>query len=162
MTMEIKIQFNEAMIEKLKQIPIMLRLAPAERILKAMAKPVVARAKAIAPSSVESGTRKEWSAKTAAKFAANEGRKNIGYVYRKGQNGGYLMVGGKAPKANSFNFEASDKGRKVFYWGKDMGRVKRIDPSLRFMTRAYLDTRDAQASAGKQQLEKELKELKIG
>jgi len=57
MTLEIQINFDEAQVEKLLQIPLLMRLAPAERVLKAMAKPVIDRAKSIAPSSRRSGTR---------------------------------------------------------------------------------------------------------
>ena len=166
MTVELKIEFNDQAIQQLRRIPILLRLGPAERTLKAMAKPVVDRAKAIAPSSVKSGSRKKWGKNKTAKFdpaswAQNEARNNIGFVYRKGENGGYLVIGGKSPNANSLNFD-SGKRRKVFYWGRDAGRVKRIEPSERFMQKAMDQTKSAQESAGFKQIEKELKEMQLG
>jgi len=166
MTVELKLELNDQAIQQLRRIPILLRLGPAERTLKAMAKPIVDRAKAIAPSSVKSGSRKKWGKNKTAKFdpaswAKNEARNNIGYVYRKGENGGYLVIGGKNPNANSLNFD-SGKRRKVFYWGKDAGKVKRVEPSQRFMQKALDETKSAQESAGFKQLEKELKELKLG
>jgi len=161
MSVEMRIDFNEQQLAQLLKIPVLIRLAPAERTLKAMAKPIVDRAKAIAPSSVKSGSRKKWSKKTAAKWQMNEARNNIGYVYRKGENGGYLVIGGKSPNANSLNFD-SGKRRQIFYWGKDAGRSKRVEPSERFMQKALDETKSAQESAGFKQLEKELRELKIG
>jgi hypothetical protein len=166
MTVELKLELNEQAIQQLRRIPVLLRLGPAERTLKAMAKPIVDRAKAIAPSSVKSGSRKKWGKNKTAKFdpsswAKNEARNNIGFVYRKGENGGYLVIGGKSPNANSLNFDAG-KRRRVFYWGKDAGRTKRVEPSERFMQKALDQTKSAQESAGFRQLEKELKELKLG
>ena len=160
MTVELKIEFSQAQLAKLLRIPVLMRLGPAERVLKAMAKPVVARGKALAPRSRTSGTRDKMTAKASAKWP-EEARNNIGFVYRKGENGGYLVIGGKSPKANSLNFDAG-KGRKVFYWGKDQGRSKRVAPSERFMQKALDETRSAQEAAGFAQLEKEMKELNIG
>lgn len=162
MSIELKIEFDEQMLAKLRRIPILLQLGPAERVLKAMAKPIVEKAKAIAPNSSRSGTRNLWSKKMRAGRDAGHASQHIGFVYRKGENGGYLVIGGKHPKANSFNFDANKKGRRVFYWGKDSGKIKRVEPSQRFMQRALDETRQAQISAGFSQLEKELKELNLG
>ena len=162
MSMELTIAFDDNAVKRLQQIPAMMRLGPAERILKAMAGPIVAKAKAIAPSSVASGSRKKQSKTTAGKWSGREGRKHIGYVYRKSNRGGYLVIGGKDPYANSFNFDASTEGRRVFYWGKDSGRTKRINPSERFMQKAFDETREQQVSAANKQLEKELKEMQLG
>lgn len=166
MTFEMKIEFSDAQLQKLLRIPVMLRLGPAERTLKAMAKPVADRGKAIAPQSRKSAgtagpSRDKMSKKTKAKWP-EEGRKHIGFVYRKTDAGGYIVIGGKAPLANSFNFDASNKGRKVMYWGKASGRIKRVAPKDRFMQRALDETKAAQESAGFAQLEKELKELNLG
>lgn len=166
MSMKLYIMFDESQISKLLKIPLLIRLKPAERILKAMAKPIVVRAKAIAPdsrvaSNASGPTRDKMSAKTKAKWPESA-KTHIGYVYRKGENGGYLVIGGKSPQANSFNFDASDRGRKVFYWGKDMGRIKRVEPSQRFMQKAFDETKSAQILAGNAQLAKEMKELNLG
>jgi hypothetical protein len=167
MTVELKIEFDEQQLAKLRRIPIMLRLGPAERTLKAMAKPIVAKAKAIAPDSNKPGrdgvpTRNKWSQKIKQGRDGGHAKNHIGFIYRKGENGGYLVIGGRHPKANSFNFDASKKGRRVFYWGKDSGKIKRIEPSERFMQRALDETRQAQITAGFNQLEKELRELNLG
>ena len=161
MSMEISIAFNESAIAQLKKIPVLMRLGPAERILKAMGKPIAARAKAIAPDSRTSGTRDKMSANTKAKWPES-GKNHIRMIYRKGDGGGYLVIGANDPLGNSLNFDSSNKGRKVFYWGVDSGKIKRVEPSQRFMQKAFDETRSAQVSAGNAQLEKEMKELNLG
>ena len=161
MSMEISIAFNESAIAQLLKIPVLMRLGPAERILKAMAKPIVVRAKAIAPNSRTSGTRDKMSAEAKAKWPES-GKNHIKMIYRKGEGGGYLVIGANDPLGNSLNFDSSNKGRKVFYWGVDSGKIKRVEPSQRFMQKAFDETRSAQVSAGNAQLEKEMKELNIG
>jgi len=162
MSLAIKIEFDEAQLAKLMQIPLLMRLGPSERVLKAMAKPVIEKAKAIAPSSRASGTRKKWSNKYKKNPAyQNDSGKHITSKFLRNNKGGLLIIGGAHPQANKQNYD-SGKPRKVMYWGKDAGKVKRIDPKERFMQRAYDETRGAQISAGNTQLEKELKELKLG
>lgn len=162
MSLSIQIEFNEATLAKIMEIPLLMRLGPSERVLKAMAKPVVAKAKAIAPNSITSGTRKKWGKKYKdnAAWQISSG-KHIKTKYLKNNKGGVLIIGGDHPKANKLNFEAGEH-RKVFYWGVDSGKVKRIVPSERFMQKAYDETKAAQESAGFAQLEKEIKELKLG
>lgn len=156
MTLEIQINFDEAQIEKLLQIPLLMRLGPAERILKAMAKPVIERAKSIAPSSRRSGTRKKWSKKykNNPNYQEDSGR-HIGMKYIKTERGGLMIVGGKYPRANKQNYEAGDK-RKIVYWGKKTSEIKRINPSERFMQKAFDETRTQQVTAGNEQLGKEM------
>ena len=159
--MDLTITFDESQLAKLMKIPLLMRLGPAERILKAMAKPIVVRAKAIAPDSRTSGTREKMSANTKAKWPESA-KNHIRMIYRKGDGGGYLVIGANDPLGNSLNFDSSNKGRKVFYWGVDSGKIKRVEPSQRFMQKAFDETKSAQISAGNAQLEKEMKELKIG
>lgn len=162
MSMSIEIEFNEAIIAQLQKLPLLMRLGPAERVLKAMAKPIVAKGKAIAPSSRESGTRNKWGKKYKNNPAyQNDSGKALGTKYIKTERGGVLIVGGKHPEANKQNYEAGTK-RKVFYWGRDSGKVKRIDPKQRFMQRAYDETIAEQLTAGEAQLRKEIEGLKIG
>jgi hypothetical protein len=130
-------------------------------VLKAMAKPVLAKGKAIAPNSRSSGTRDKMSEAAKNKWP-EEGRNQLGFVFRKTESGGYLVMGAKDPKGNSLNFDASDKGRNVKYWGKDSGKVKRVEPKERFMQRAADETRSEQVTAGNAQLETELRSLNLG
>ena len=162
MTLEIQINFDEAQIQKLLKIPLLMRIGPAERVLKAMAKPVIERAKSIAPSSRRSGTRKKWSKKYKDNAAYQEDSgKYIAMKFIKTERGGLMIVGGKYPRANKQNYEAGDK-RKIVYWGKKTSKIKRINPSERFMQKAFDETRTQQITAGNEQLVKEIKELGNG
>jgi hypothetical protein len=173
MSMKIEIHFDEAQLAKLMQIPLLMRLGPSERVLKAMTKPVIEKAKAIAPSSRRSissdgrSNRDKMGENVTSKFVGKKANstvdsgKHITSKFLKNNKGGLLIIGGAHPKANKQNYD-SGKPRKVFYWGRDSGKVKRIDPKERFMQKAYDETRGAQISAGNTQLEKELKELKLG
>lgn len=176
MTLSLEIKFDQAQLDKLMQIPLLMRLGPSERVLKAMAKPVVDKAKAIAPSSRNTAklvlrdtrtNREKMGKRSTAKFigaAANsvdDSGKHIGSVFRRGNGGGILIIGGRHPKANKQNYDAG-KQRKVMYWGRNPGITKRIDPKDRFMQKAFDETRSAQISAGNEQLAKELKELNLG
>jgi hypothetical protein len=166
MSLSLTLDLDEAMIAKLMQVPLHLRLAPSERVLKAMAKPIIEKAKYIAPSSRKSGTRNKWSEKYKSNAAyQNDSGQSLGMVYRKTESGGYLMVGGKHPQANKQNYD-SGKDRTIKLWGRNPVKYpitnKRVDPKDRFMQRAFDETRDAQLSAGFKQLETEIKELKIG
>jgi hypothetical protein len=171
MSLTLESSFDEAMLAKIMQIPLLMRLGPSERVLKAMSKPVVEKAKAIAPNSKvakgkEGPTRDKWGKNKTEHFdpatwAAVSSGRHIKTRYLKNNRGGVLIIGGEHPKANKLNFEAGTQ-RKVFYWGVDSGKVKRINPSERFMQRAYDETKAAQQSAGYAQLEKEIKELKLG
>jgi hypothetical protein len=162
MTLDIQITFDEAQIQKLLKFPLLMKLGPAERVLKAMAKPVIDRAKAIAPSSRRSGTRKKWSRKYKdnAAYQEDSGR-HIGKRFIKTERGGLIIVGGIYPRANKQNYEAGDK-RKIVYWGKKTSKIKRINPKERFMQKAFDETRTQQVTAGNEQLEKEIRELGNG
>lgn len=176
MTLSIEIKFDQAQIDKLMQIPLLMRVGPAERVLKAMAKPVLDKAKALAPSARKAAAyvlkdtrtnREKEGARTTAKFvgrsanSVDDSGKHLGSVFRRNNRGGILIIGGKHPKANKQNYDAG-KQRKVMYWGRNPGITKRIDPKDRFMQKAFDETRSAQISAGNDQLAKELKELNLG
>jgi hypothetical protein len=167
MTIELRIEFDAHQIAKLMRIPILLRLTAAERTLKAMAKPVLARAKALAPDSSKPGpngvpSKTKQSANTRKKWP-EQGKNNLGFVFRKSESGGYLVIGAKSPKGNTLNFDSSERGRKVRYWlNPPTGRIKRVPPSERFMQRAFDETRQEQMTAGFNQLEKEIRELNLG
>ena len=168
MTVELKLELSEQAIQQLRRIPIMLRLGPAERVLKAMAKPIVARGKSLAPDSRKANrtsgfpTHSKQSAQ-AKKDWPEQGKNNLGVIFRKGESGGYLVIGARDPKGNTLNFDSSKAPRRHVLWGKvTLIRKRYTPPSERFMQKALDETKSAQESAGFKQLEKELKELKLG
>ncbi|NBW22290.1 MAG: hypothetical protein EBR82_81495, partial [Caulobacteraceae bacterium] len=113
MSIKIDFTFDEYQIAKLTQIPELLRLGPAERCLKAMAKPIAERAKSLAPSSRVTGTRKKWSAKfnKDAKWQIDSG-KQMGIKTIRHNKGARVYIGAKWPKGNKQQFDASPKGRR--------------------------------------------------
>jgi hypothetical protein len=169
MTVDLKIEFDEQQIAKLLKIPVLLRLAPAERVLKAMSKPILVHAKANAPDSRKpnkSGrpSRDKMSEESKKKWPESA-RNHLGVVYRKSEGGGYLVIGGKSPQANSLNFESGKKAGTRVLWDANKIRTmpRRYVPAKeRFMQRALDETRQSQITAGNNQLEKELRELNIG
>jgi hypothetical protein len=168
MSVELKIEFNEAQLQQLLKIPVLLRLGPAERTLKAMAKPILVHGKAHAPDSHKpnknNGTPShDKQSKKAKKDWPEQGKNNLGVVFRKTDSGGYLVIGAKKPKGNTLNFDSAKGPRRHVLWGKTtLIRQRYTPPSERFMQKALDETKSAQESAGFAQLEKELRELKIG
>lgn len=168
MTVELKIEFDEQQIAKLLNIPLLLRLGPAERVLKAMAKPILSDAKQRAPDSSKPGRTtgtpsKDKQSKQAKKDWPDKGKNNLGFIFRKTDSGGYLVIGAKNPKGNTLNFDSAKNGRRHVLWGKSsLLALRRIEPSERFMQKALDETRQAQITAGNNQLEKELRGLNLG
>lgn len=168
MSVELRIDFNEQQLAQLLKIPVLLRLGPAERTLRAMATPVVRQGKANAPDSRKAGKKTgtpshDKQSAQAKKDWPDQGKNNIGSVFRKTDSGGYLVIGAKSPKGNTLNFDSSKAPRRHVLWGKaTLIRQRYTPPSQRFMQKALDETKSAQESAGFKQLEKELRELKIG
>lgn len=162
MSIKIDFTFDEYQIAKLTQIPELLRLGPAERCLKAMAKPIAERAKALAPSSQRSGSRKKWSAKfkNDAKWQVDSG-KQMGIKTIRHNKGARVYIGAKWPKGNKQQFDASPKGRRHILWGRDTGRLRPRD-NPHFLQKAYDETKSQQLKAFNDQLAIEIKELRLG
>ena len=162
MSLTITIDFNEDMITQLEKIPLQLRLGPGERCLRAMSKPVLELAKQLAPSSRESGSRKKWSAKfkNDPKWSVDS-RNHLGVKTIKNNRATRIYIGAKYPQGNKQQFDASPKGRRVFYWGRDAGKVRQR-PNPHWLQKAYDETKSQQLAAFNEQLAKELKELRLG
>jgi len=161
MSLKIEIKFSEAELKKLAKIPEFVRYQAADKALKAMAKPVMDKAKSIAPSSKATGTRKKWSAKYKAdsKWQIDSG-KEISSKVAKVSHGSILYVGARFPTGNKQQFNASPDGRKEVFWGRPQGTIYK--PPERFMQKAFDETRSAQQSAFVASLEASVKELNLG
>lgn len=173
---ELKIDIDDAAWARLMNIPELLRLGPLDRVLGAMATPILAKAKAIAPDATRPGkgndprsNRQKYGKNVTKEFAGaaamsvDTSKENLGKKTVRYDNGAVVIVGGKAPNANKLNFDASKTdGRDVVYWGKPQGRVKYVPPSERFMQRAMDETLGEQKAYGINQLQTELKRLNLG
>ncbi len=162
MSLKVKVEMDFRALEMLERIPQMLQFAVADKVMPAMAKPVVARAKELAPSSRESGTRKKWSAKykTNNKWQVDSGRHMSSKTVRY-DRGAIVYVGATYPTGNKQQFNSnSERGRREVLWGKSTGRVYK--PKERFIQKAYDETRDAQFRAFEAELINQIKEMRIG
>jgi hypothetical protein len=161
MSLKIEMKFDEAELKKLARIPEFVRFQAADKALRAMARPVIEKARSIAPSSQATGSRKKWSAKykTNDKYQIDSG-KEIGANVKKASYGSILYVGAKWPTGNKQQFNASPNGRKEVFWGRPQGTIYK--PPERFMQKAFDETRSQQISAFASSLESSMKELNLG
>jgi hypothetical protein len=161
MSLKIEIKFDENELKKLAKIPEFVRYKAADKALKAMAKPVIEKAKSIAPDSRATGTRKKWSRKYKddSKWQIDSG-KNISSKVIKNDSGAVTYIGATFPKGNKQQFNASPDGRKEVFWGRPQGTVYK--PPERFIQKAFDETRSAQQSAFVASLEASMKELNLG
>lgn len=160
--MNIEVTFNESQLELLESIPMLVQFAVADKCMKAMVAPIAERAKSILPSSQSTGTRKKWSKKYKQNPAwqINSGR-HVGAKVVKYQRGATAYVGPTYPRGNKQQFNANkERGRRVFYWGKDAGIV--YIPDERPMQRAYDETKDSQMTAFMSTLTQEIAEISRG
>jgi hypothetical protein len=164
--MSIEIQINMDLVRALEAIDIRLRSGPLDRCLKAYGQPIADYAKTIAPRSRSTGTRKKWSAKYKKNAAyQNDSGDNFGVKVLKSAVG--VVIGAKYPRGNKQQFvHPSKRGgtyRKHILWGK-----KEADKPLRFprdeqpIVKAVRTMQSAAEAAFRTQLEKEMKELKLG
>lgn len=159
---EIEAVFDENQVERLMQIPELLRLKPAERIMKAMAQPVLARAKQYCPDGSES--EKKQSKATRAKHKGRS-KHHLGIKAVSHNKGARVYVGGKWPKANDLHFFGHKKGGRVRkLWGKDPNKLSsfRKIEKPHWLRKAYDETKAAQETAFVEQLKTELRELNLG
>lgn len=164
MTLEIKFEFDEPSLAKLDKAMKGLNFAIADKSLRAAGKPIVERAKMLAPSSRRSKSREKWSEKYRSKANyQNDSGKEIGLKYLKNPRGGVLYVGAKYPKGNKLQFSnpIKKRSRRVFYWGKDAGFSLPLDPD-RFLVRAVRETKAAQLSEFNRAIDSALKEVGLG
>jgi hypothetical protein len=169
MSLKIDIKFNEDELKKLAKIPEFVRYQAADRALAAMASPIIAKAIMIAPNSQvvapmsnsKIPSRDKWSKKykSNSKWQIESG-KEIGRKVAKVSYGSKLFVGANYPKGNKLQFNSSLKGRKEVFWGQPQGTIYK--PPVRFMQRAFDETRSAQNSAFIRSLERSIRSMNLG
>ena len=166
--MEIKITLDQKALDLIDQIPIMIRYKCVDQALKAMAKPIVERAKAIAPSSRKSGSRKKWGKNKTKHFdpaawAQDDSGKHISSKVKRTQRGGILFVGATHPRGNKQQFLTPKAEQKIqYFWGKPgqiitrrgatfvnrtSPKVVQLPRAKRFIQRAFDETIGSQRAA---------------
>jgi hypothetical protein len=159
-----KVDINEELIKQLERIPVTLRSGPLPRCLSEFGKPLAKGSVPLARSSRRSGTRLKWSKKYRDNPAYQvDSGKHFGVKVPK--HGLAVIVGAKYDKGNKQQFNMPYKKGDSYehvLWGKRVGRTIRFPMQDRAPVRSF-HTRKSEASAQfLRQLDKELKELKLG
>jgi hypothetical protein len=180
----VEIKINEKLLRQLDQIPVLLRQGPLDRCLKAFGQPIKERAKTLAPSSRESGSRLKWSRRFKDNQAfQNDSGKEMGVKVLKSGIG--VIVGATHPKGNKQQFGSPRKKGDSYqrnFWGKAGQQVQKTSKRGRVfvvvrktkaktatfpvkdrpVARAYDQQKASAESAFLAQLNKEIKGLNLG
>jgi hypothetical protein len=131
-------------------VPILDRHKVADKVLKAGAKPVVKRARQLAPRSTQADRDKRSDKQRGAADWDYPLWKTIAHVVRKYRTGGFAAIGPRWPKGNKAYFNTSPKGRRQVLWGKPTGRTL---PQIRnWIVQAFDETKGQQLGAMKAKL----------
>ena len=162
--MSIEIQINMDLVRALEAIDIRLRSGPLDRCLKAYGQPIADYAKTIAPSSQQTGSRKKWSDKYKLNAEyQNESRKHYGVKVLKAAVG--VIVGAAWTKGNKQQFvhpfKKSDSYKRHVLWNKKVVTL-RYPRDEQPIVKAVRNMQSTAEAAFRTQLEKEMKELRLG
>jgi hypothetical protein len=169
---DIQFKLDSTQLEKLSKISIFVRQAVIDKAMPAMARPIMEKAKDIAPRSdtAQSGnatqgpTRDKWGKNKTKHFdpttwAKDNSSEHMGYRTYKNPDGAGIKVGAKSPKGNKQRFnQGKNHERRVVYWGKPQGFTYR--PKERFMQRAYDETIPQQLTAFENALRRAMETLR--
>ena len=175
--MDIEVTINPQALGMLDQLNGLVYNAIVESCMPAMAKPIIVKATAIAPSSRKGTTINGKSGPTRAKWGKNAtrnpktGKVNFDpVVWAKDDSGQHvtyrvrkysspiLIVGTKYPQGNKQQFLVPKSGSKIhYYWGKKP-RTQILPVNRRFMFRAYDETVPQQHVEFKKTFEKRMKQ----
>ena len=138
-------------------VPMLQKYNVGDKVIRAGAKPVVARARALAPKSSATGSTKKRSKKQQADADWNFPLwKSINYVVRKYQKHTEGVIGPEYPKGNDAYFNTSPKGRVRKLWGKVPGpdsKLSAIAPQVRnWIAQAFDETKSQQVEVMKSKL----------
>lgn len=137
-----------------------------DKTLRAGSRPVVARARQLAPRSSATGTTDKWSRKMlvdGGTGGAPRSRgetplwKTIALVIRKYTRAGVSVVGPKWPEGNKAYFNTGPSGRRQFFWGDDTGLV--VAQIRNWIVQAFDETRALQLAAMKKKLQQLMREI---
>lgn len=147
-------------------VPLLDRHQVFDKVLRAGARPVVTRAKQLAPRSSKTGSKDKWSKKMLVDGGAGgtpRGKaetplwKTIALVVRKYMKGGVSVVGPKWPEGNKAYFNTGPSGRRQFLWGRNTGVV--VAQIRNWIVQAFEETKPLQLSAMKKKLRQLMQEI---
>lgn len=150
---------SDAELEKMfNAVPQLERMGVADKAVRAGGRPIVKRARQLAPRSSRTGTSKKRSKnqRTAADWDYPLW-KTIKQVVRKYNTNAASVIGPEWPKGNKAYFNTSPKGRRKFLWGRDTGEVV---PQIRnWIVQAFDETRTEQLNAMKVSMKKSMDKI---
>ena len=150
---------NDAELKRMfDAVPQLEKRRASDRVLRPMAKPIVTRSRQLAPRGNPTDRAKRSQRQAQAADWNYPLHKSITYVVRKyGNAAGLAVIGPSWPKGNKAYFDTSPKGRRVFYWGKDAGKIR---PQIRnWIVQAFDETRAEQVAIAKRELKKVMDEI---
>jgi hypothetical protein len=132
-------------------VPILTRHKVSDQTVRAGCKPIVTKARQLAPRGDKTGTSEKRSKAQQAKANWNVPLwKTIALVVRKYSANAAGIVGPKWPDGNKAYFNTSPSGRKQVLWGKVTGVTV---PQVRnWIVKAFDETKPQQLSAMKKKL----------
>ena len=147
-------------------VPILQRHKVADQTVRAGARPIVTKARQLAPRGDRTGTSKKRSKTQKKKFGIYDENKDqnrhiplwktISMVVRKYAVNASAIVGPKWPEGNKAYFNTGPGGRRQVLWGKVTGVTV---PQIRnWIVQAFDETKPQQLSA----MKKKLKQLMDG
>lgn len=182
--MSTEIEINREMLKAVEQIPLLLRDGPLGRCLGAFAKPIAASAGSLATSSRSTGSREKWSKKFKNKAEFQNDSKQhfshkvlrngiavyIGATYKQGLKQQFVMPVRKGDsytryhwgKPGSVIVSTSKKGTVFTRFANSKETTATFPKADRATVRAFDQNRFTAESAFLAQLNKEIKELRIG
>ena len=122
-----KFRGGDLMGEELSRIfdahPFLDRYKVLDKALRVVARIIVKKAKENTPRGKEEDRRKRSKKQRAEANWEKQLWKTITFKLVKYENGSLVIIGPKWPDGNKAHFLRSKDGRRVFYWGRDAGKI---------------------------------------
>jgi len=130
------------------------RYKAADKVCKAMAQPVLVRARQLVPRSAATGSTQGWSKKYAHRKGEMPLWRALRLIVRKGSKLAYALVGPMWREGSKayFNLAYKKGSREVVYWGRRQGRS--VKALRNWMLQASDETKPQQIAAAKAELTK--------
>jgi len=139
-------------------VPILEKHKVTDKVLTAMVRPIVKRARQKAPRQTETQRDKRGKNQEGQADWRTPLWKTITRVVRKYDRGrGFAMVGPSWPKGNKAYFNTSPTGRRQVFWGLRTGKT--VATVHDWITEAGDETRGQQKAAAKAKLKELMREI---
>jgi hypothetical protein len=149
--LQLKLPSDAELNKMFNAVPTLERYKVGDKAIRAGVKPIVKRARQLAPRDrVGHGKKRSKKQQAEARWDIPLW-KTISHVVRKYDRSTTGVVGPKWPDGNKAYFNTAPGGRRVFYWGKDAGKKKA--QVRNWIVEAFDETRSQQLAAMKIELQ---------